>query len=269
MRLLAEYQNIIRSDSMVTIQTAGLLGDRYVDITRGSTAGLPVADGGTLQGSDPGDIKQIITGTNDFIANLEVLSDQVRRMADRVDRGEGTLGKFLTDSAIYDNANLTVREANSLIRDARTGTGTIGRLISDDELHESFMALLTRVDTLVASLERGEGTAGKFLKDPAIANKTEQVITQVHGVMERIQRGEGTLGKLSQDDALYTDLRATMNRMNGLITSIENGEGTVGKLIKDPTLFNSANQATSEIQKLLYDFRADPKKFLTINFRLF
>ena len=87
--------------------------------------------------------------------------------------------------------------------------------------------------------------------------------------MERVERGEGTLGKLSQDDALYTDLRATMNRMNGLITSIENGEGTVGKLIKDPTLFNSANQATSEIQKLLYDFRADPKKFLTINFRLF
>src|SRR5205085_4485265 len=105
--------------------------------TRGTTTGTVVPDGGSLQGMEAGDIKQIITGTNDFIANLEVLSEQVKRMAERVDRGEGTLGKFLTDSAIYDNANLTVREANSLVRDARTGNGTVGKLMSDDALYQS------------------------------------------------------------------------------------------------------------------------------------
>ena len=65
-------------------------------------------------------------GTNDFIANLQVLSDEFREMADRVDQGEGTLGKFMTDTAIYDNANLTVQEATSLVRDAHTGNWNRG-----------------------------------------------------------------------------------------------------------------------------------------------
>ena len=60
-----------------------------------------------------------------------------------------------------------------------------------------------------------------------------------------------------------------MMRFNNLVTSVQNGEGTAGKFIRDPTLYNSLNQTSSEIQKLLYDFRQNPKKFLTISFKLF
>ena len=60
-----------------------------------------------------------------------------------------------------------------------------------------------------------------------------------------------------------------IDSVNHLIDAIENGEGTIGKAIKDPTLFNTINQTSSEIMKLLYDFRQNPKKFLTINFKLF
>jgi phospholipid/cholesterol/gamma-HCH transport system substrate-binding protein len=54
-----------------------------------------------------------------------------------------------------------------------------------------------------------------------------------------------------------------------LVDSVQNGEGTAGKFVKDPTLYNSLNETSSEIQKLIYDFRQNPKKFLTINFKLF
>jgi phospholipid/cholesterol/gamma-HCH transport system substrate-binding protein len=57
--------------------------------------------------------------------------------------------------------------------------------------------------------------------------------------------------------------------VNALIDSVQNGEGTIGKFIKDPSLFNNVNQVTSELEKLMYDFRQNPKKFLTVNFRLF
>jgi phospholipid/cholesterol/gamma-HCH transport system substrate-binding protein len=124
LRLDQRFQNIIRSDSRVTIATIGLLGDSKVDITRGTEAGTVIPPGGEIQGAETGDIRKIVQGTNDFIANLQVLSDKFRDMAERVDKGEGTLGKFMTDSAIYDNANLTVKEATALVRDARTGTGT-------------------------------------------------------------------------------------------------------------------------------------------------
>ena len=49
-----QYQNLIFSDSLVTVQTIGLLGDSYVDISRGPGAGDPLLDGGTLQGQGAG-----------------------------------------------------------------------------------------------------------------------------------------------------------------------------------------------------------------------
>jgi phospholipid/cholesterol/gamma-HCH transport system substrate-binding protein len=269
LRLDQRYQNIIRSDSRVTIATIGLLGDSKVDITRGTEAGTIIPEGGELQGAETGDIRKIVQGTNDFVANLQVLSDKFRDMAERVDKGEGTLGKFMTDTAIYDNANLTVKEAVSLVRDARTGDGTVGRLISDDELYRKVSATLDTVNTLVAKIERGDGTAGKFVNDPSLYNKADELVSRFQSVADRIERGEGTLGKLSKDEAFYDDARASINRFNSLLASIENGEGTAGKIIRDPTLYNSLNQTSSEIQKLLYDFRQDPKKFLTISFRLF
>jgi phospholipid/cholesterol/gamma-HCH transport system substrate-binding protein len=269
LRLDETFKNIIRSDSKVTIGTIGLLGEAAVNITRGSDAGVVIEEDGEVVGSEEGDIRRIVRGTNDFIANLEELSNQVNRMAQRVDRGEGTLGKFLTDSAIYDNANLAVREGHFLVRDARTGPGTIGKLMSDDELYRRINTIGDRVDTLVAKIESGPGTAGRFINDPAIYNRTEELLARIQGMAEKIDRGEGTLGKFMNDDAVYNEMRATMNRFSTLVASIENGEGTAGKFLKDPTLFNSLNQTSSEIQKLIYDVRQNPQKFLTINFKLF
>ena len=54
---------------------------------------------------------EIVQGTNDFVANLQVLSEDFKKIADRIEQGEGTLGKFLTDTSIYDNANSAVRRS--------------------------------------------------------------------------------------------------------------------------------------------------------------
>src|SRR5215471_10911383 len=115
MKIYKTYQNIIRTDSKMGIETQGLLGNNIVEISRGSAAGQVIPDGGSLQGEQAGDIKKIITGTNDFIANLDVLSDEVKRMADRIDRGEGTVGKLVSDPQIFDNLNKMTAEANLLV----------------------------------------------------------------------------------------------------------------------------------------------------------
>jgi phospholipid/cholesterol/gamma-HCH transport system substrate-binding protein len=39
--------------------------------------------------------------------------------------------------------------------------------------------------------------------------------------------------------------------------------------LKDPGLYNNLDQSSAEISKFLYDLRKDPKKYLTIRFRLF
>jgi phospholipid/cholesterol/gamma-HCH transport system substrate-binding protein len=263
------YQNFVRSDSLLSINTIGLLGDKDVEISRGTAAGQVVPDGGVLQGQEEADIKRIITGTNDFIANLDVLGDQVKKITDRVERGEGTLGRLLTDTTIYDNVNLTLTEAHGLIADARTGEGTIGRLMSDDALYRKVNDTMDRTNLLLDKIQSGHGTLARLINDPSLYNRTDRLLEQTQTIVDSMNRGEGSLGKFIKDDAFYTEARQTMQRVQNLVTSVESGQGTAGRLVQDPTLYNSLNQTSSEILKLLYDFRQNPKKFLTVSFKLF
>src|SRR5882672_6534489 len=70
LQLNKSFHDLIRSDTTATIGTVGVLGDQQVELKRGSPDKSAIEDGGIIQGSDAGDIKQIITGTNDVVANL-------------------------------------------------------------------------------------------------------------------------------------------------------------------------------------------------------
>ena len=84
-----------------------------------------------------------------------------------------------------------------------------------------------------------------------------------------MEKGEGTLGKLSTDEALYERTNRALESFASFVEQIEQGQGTLGKLLKDPGLYNSLEQSSSEISKLIYDLRQDPKKYMTIRVRLF
>jgi phospholipid/cholesterol/gamma-HCH transport system substrate-binding protein len=91
-----------------------------------------------------------------------------------------------------------------------------------------------------------------------------------------INAGHGTLGRLIKDEQIYNDARAAIARFNTTAERIDNvvagaqrGEGTFGKLLTDDALYSNVNQLSSEGVKLIYDFRQNPKKYLTIKFQLF
>jgi phospholipid/cholesterol/gamma-HCH transport system substrate-binding protein len=272
----AAYKDNIRKDSMISIETVGLLGDMTVQITSGTPTADIVGDGGSLYGQDTGDVKRVIQGANDVVANFKILSDNLNKISmnvvdisDKVKGGQGSLGKFLTNPELHDNLNNTVVEMQKLVSDIRTGPGTAGKLISDDEMYVRFTTLLTHMENLVNKVESGNGTAGKFMNDPKLFDTLVSSIDKLDSIASRIDRGEGSFGKLMRDEGFYNNLQSTLNQMNTLIAAIQNGQGTTGKLINDPTLFNRMDEAMSEFQKLVYDIRHDPKKYLTINFRFF
>ena len=82
---------------------------------------------------------------------------------------------------------------------------------------------------------------------------------------------------------MYNDARQAITRLNStaekfdtILTDAQNGKGTIGKLLTDETLYNNVNQTASNVNqlssegtKLIYDFRQNPKKYLTVQFKLF
>jgi len=86
----------IEEDAVVTINTLGLLGEKYLEILPGTSGKPVIKNDGMLIGKDPVPMEKITE-------NLAKLSDSVSEIVDRLKRGEGTIGKLLTDDAVYKN----------------------------------------------------------------------------------------------------------------------------------------------------------------------
>jgi phospholipid/cholesterol/gamma-HCH transport system substrate-binding protein len=266
----------IRSDSKVVLRQLGLLGGQYLDITPGTLGGDRIREGDTIDGLRQTTIDQVVESSGDLLTGFKSLTTRLNAIADQVDRGEGNLGRFLHDEAFYMNLNRTLTEAQELIRRIREGEGTAGKMINDPKLYEDLRDAVGTIQSLVDGIQRGEGTAGKFIKDDEIYRNLNEAMEKLKGVSDRVDRltaqidkGEGTIGKLVYDEKLHQDLSAAMASIKSISERLDRGEGTAGRLLHDEQLYNNLNALSAESVKLLYDFRQNPKKYLSIKVTLF
>ena len=85
----------IEEDAKAVINTLGLLGEKYLEIFPGESKRFLQEDS-VLVGTDP-------VSTEYMTMELKELLTSFRRVMDKLDKGEGTIGKFLTDESIYNN----------------------------------------------------------------------------------------------------------------------------------------------------------------------
>ncbi len=87
--------------------------------------------------------------------------------------------------------------------------------------------------------------------------------------MNDINSGKGALGKFAKDEQFAAKLDNTLTRLSNIMTGLDQGEGAAGKLLKDPALYTNADQMLVESRNLVKAVRENPKKYLTIHFKLF
>jgi phospholipid/cholesterol/gamma-HCH transport system substrate-binding protein len=142
-------------------------------------------------------------------------------------------------------------------------------LVNDDALYAQIQGVVTKIDGITADLQKGQGTAGLFLKDPKMYNDFEQAVDQLNTMLANLNAGKGTAGQLLKDDKIARQLSTTLDKVNLTIDKVNSGQGTIGQLLVNPALYDSATGSTRELHELLKDFRANPKKFLSIKLRIF
>lgn len=269
LRIPVTYQKEIRQDSVARLATAGLLGEAFVDISRGGASEAVTPNGGTVKSAEEADIKRIVQNTNDVISNLRVLSDKLNDVTGQIQAGKGTLGKVIYDQAMYNRMNQITEQVRQLIDRVNRGEGTIGKLMADETLYNRTVASIDRLNKVLDEVQSGKGTLAKFINDPSIFNQAEQVLARANTLIDNVNKGQGTLGKLATDQQLYNRMNDTFDRMNIIATRIEQGQGTLGKLSTDPTLYNNLSASSQSLREFLTEFRQNPKKYLTIKVRLF
>lgn len=269
LRVPVSYQKQIRGDSVARLATAGLLGDAFVDITRGQPDQPVVARGGVVKSAEEADIKRIVQNTNDVIANLRVLSDKLNDITGQVQAGKGTLGRVIYDQALYNRLNSMADGVQRVVARLDRGEGTIGKLMADETLYNRTVASIDRLNKVLDDVQTGKGSLAKFLNDPAVYNHVEELVARANTMVDNVNKGQGTLGKLATDPQLYNRVNETFDRLNIITTRIEQGQGTLGKLSTDPALFNNLSESSQSLREFLTEFRKNPKKYLTVRIRLF
>jgi len=269
MRVARAYQDEIRTDSAATMETVGLLGESYVDITRGSPGQPIIPDGSEVKSSEEADIKRVVQNANDVISNLRVLSAKLNDITAQVQLGKGSMGKLIYDPGFYDRLNETTGGVQRLVNRVERGEGTLGKLMADETLYQRSVGTLDRLNQVIDDVQHGKGSLAKFISDPSAYDNVNRLVSRANNLMDNVHQGQGTLGKLATDPQLYNRMNETFDRLNIITTRIEQGQGTLGKLSTDPTLYNNLGESSQSLKEFLTEFRKSPKKYMTFKVRLF
>lgn len=143
--------------------------------------------------------------------------------------------------------------------------------IVDAQNRAEIRALLSNLNKTVGALQTTAGSVNNLVghNDP----KLQKVLDDASLTM---QSGKVTLdkyGNLAQSidtkqlNATIANLDATVGKLNQVIGGIDKGEGSLGKLMKDEQLYNNLNSASSNLNSLIEDMKANPKRY--INFSVF
>ena len=269
LKIARKYQNQIRADSVASLNTVGLLGDSYVDITRGTPAQERLANGGTLKSAEKAGMTAVMQDTSQVITKLNTLSTKLEDITTQIQTGKGTVGKLLYDQTFYNKMDATISTAQGLMDRTQQGKGTIGRLMVDETLYNRTVATLDRLNKVIDDIQHGEGSLAKFISDPSAYNNLNRLMENGNTLIDGVNQGHGTLGKLVKDEQFYDRMNSTIAHLDTITARIDQGQGTLGKLSTDPTLFNNLSESSQSLKDFLADFRKNPKKYLSIKLHLF
>jgi phospholipid/cholesterol/gamma-HCH transport system substrate-binding protein len=257
-----DYRSRITSASVASLGSVSLLGESAVDITA-SVSGTPVPEWGYVpSGAAAGSLTDVATKASAGIEQLTAIMQDIRA-------GRGTIGKLMTDEALYQELNGLLAAAERAATSLNSGRGTLGRLLNDPAAGKSLEAALQNLESLTTKIRNGEGSIGRLLHEDAFAKSLESMTSNIDGVTGKLNRGEGTMGKLFTEQQLYDRLNSTTDRIDRLVGALNAGEGTAGQLLRDRQLYDNMNATMTEMRNLLANITKDPKKYLNVRVSLF
>lgn len=213
-------QEQIRSDSRAQVRTQGLLGDKLIDITPGTAGAKILAAGDTVASSTSVDYDALIAEGASAVGELLEVTQNLSELTRGVLEGEGSLGRLVTDEALYVRITALAANLDSLLAVASEPNSPLMRLLTDDSLYASVLSSAEAVESLTGAVARGEGTIGQLIQSDSLYVALQSSIQRTDSMLARLQAGEGSAGKLLTDEALYEELLKTVVDLNALLAAV-------------------------------------------------
>jgi phospholipid/cholesterol/gamma-HCH transport system substrate-binding protein len=269
MKVGKQYSPALHTDSKSSLETIGVLGDTVVNIDSKFATGPPLQNGAELKTNETPNLTDVIKSSQGTIEQLNTILAKVDNLVDSMNAGRGTIGQLINDPTLYNKAVSAVNEIKKMADQISSGKGTIGKLIADDTLYNRFNDTVGHVENITKEVDAGHGSIGKVLKDDTLYNNLKQSSDSLNKILADVNSGKGTLGLLAKDPKFAQKVNDTVTNLNTLLDNINKGEGTLGQLAKNPSLYHHTDDLIQNSNRLVDAFRQNPKKYLTVNLKIF
>ena len=230
-----EVRDQIRRDSRAFMRAQGLLGDKYVDISAGTAGDAVLGPMDTLVAETAIDIEAFMARGAAVLDSASRMVADLRQISGSLVRGEGTMGQLLTNDALYARMIAVTSQLQGTLNGVNNPNGTFGRMLRDPALYNRLLGAVARVDSLGQAVMRGQGTMGKLIGSDDLYRSL--------------------FGTASKADTAIGNLSASINRMT-------TAGGTIQKLTTDPQLYDQFLKAVVDLQTMIAEIRANPRKFV-------
>lgn len=247
----ASYLERLREDSVVSIETQGLLGDKFLSISVGSGE-KAIAPGANVVSAEPADLAQVLNKAGVVVDNTVAISTNINEFVETVKK-----------ETLKDFTRSTKSIAN-LAHEVETGNGLLHRLIyskkDGDTVFESVAQTSKDLNGLVEEIKNGKGFLHALIYDPkgaetlngvseaaiGISNLADSMI----GIVNSVKTGTGLAHQLiygespsSLNDAV-NQLNETAANLKKASEALSQGTGTLGALLVDSQLYDNLVEVT-------------------------
>lgn len=238
----------LRTDSVVVIETEGMLGDKQVTISPGH-AETTVPIGGVLESQSLPFLTGMVAKGEKVVDDVSTVLADLRSVLKRIEEGDGTISLLLREPTLHDKVDEFLDEAKTVASEYRQLGKDLDAAVKNLETSLTDLTgdVGRRTEQTLASVETSIEQAGKSFEEAA---------AEIRHLAEDAREGEGTLPKLINDPALYESLEEAVARISGaaerlagILDGLSEGEGTLGALLKDRTLITSLEDIIDGLQE--------------------
>lgn len=228
----------LERDTVASIKTHGILGDKYVELYPGTRGEAYLGPGEQISRTE----RQ--TDIDRMLNQLSLIADDIRGVTGSLNRvlagqaGEEKIASILTNTRdLTHNLNKVIisnEEAlHAALENTRQLAGNLNRVVTQNdekvgevmdtlksaarEMEKTFAAL----SEITGGVNRGEGTLGQLVKDQTTMDKLNRTLASLEEVTQKINEGRGSIGKLVNDDETVRNLNEGLVGLNRYVNKAE------------------------------------------------
>lgn len=231
-RIIEKLHPLVRSDSVASIQTDGLLGNKFLQVNAGSSSAALAPDKSMIQSTEPFDWSDLMDQISKAVDQVNVvLSDSKEQLAavlgqiEDVSRSANVLIKDATPQveSILASADRIGANLDAIIDGVQQGRGTVGAVFKDEELSASVKRSVAKTEETVENIRDTTGSVKKIAKDVEdsdIVPEVQRVVKDMQEITAKVKDAVDKFQSSSGEGGVMEDLQRTLAHANEAMSDL-------------------------------------------------